>query len=563
MALIAGCSSPTAETRKRPAAAHYIDSAKCAVCHREIAASFAATGMGRSFSVAKPVEGRIYHAASDRYYEIANGTMLRYQVGPSGRQVNRTERSIDYVIGSGNHAKTFVHRNPDGSLTEMPVSWYNERGGVFAMSPGYDRPDHDDFRRQIPEDCLFCHNAYPRPDNAYPSGIDCQRCHGPGSDHTQIVNPAKLSRDRQMDVCEQCHLEPSSSPPATVVRRPERAPFSYRPGEKLTDYADYFEAGIGDRFEVAHQGYRLRKSACFAGSRMTCITCHDPHRTQSVSHYIDVCKSCHRNAHHAAGNCLDCHMWKRRTDDVPHVTMTDHYIQRRRPASFTTGAVTMSVPYFTGVSSGPRYYRRGIDASKAGDHAAAIRLFREAIRTGDNPAESRREMAASMMLSGNTAGAIAELEKLPEDPVAMTNLGNAYLKSGRVEDAKRVLSSKASGEPAANNLLGLALLQSGESAAAENAFRKALNLQPDLAEANSNLGTLLAGRRDYAEASWYLGKAVAASPGNAEFHHKFGIVLALSHDYRGARLQLEQALRLAPRDAGIRADLEDLRKAMR
>jgi Flp pilus assembly protein TadD len=172
-------------------------------------------------------------------------------------------------------------------------------------------------------------------------------------------------------------------------------------------------------------------------------------------------------------------------------------------------------------------------------------------------------MAASMMLSGNTAGAIAELEKLPEDPVAMTNLGNAYLKSGRVEDAKRVLSSKASGEPAANNLLGLALLQSGESAAAENAFRKALNLQPDLAEANSNLGTLLAGRRDYAEASWYLGKAVAASPGNAEFHHKFGIVLALSHDYRGARLQLEQALRLAPRDAGIRADLEDLRKAMR
>ena len=564
VAFLAGCSRPTADTKAVPTVeAHYTDSAKCAVCHQEIAESFAATGMGRSFSSAEPVEGKLYHPASDRYYEITGGRMLRYQVGPAGRQVNRTESTIDYVIGSGNHAKTFVHRNADGSLSEMPVSWYNQHGGVFAMSPGYDRPDHDDFRRHIPEDCLFCHNAYPRPDSRYPSGIDCQRCHGPGSDHKQMVNPAKLSRDRQMDVCEQCHLEPSSSPPATVIRRPERAPFSYRPGEKLTDYADFFEAGIGDRFEVAHQGYRLRKSACFARSQMTCITCHDPHRTQTVSHYIDVCKSCHTNAHRATENCLECHMWKRRTDDVPNVTMTDHYIQRKRPAIFQAGAVTMSAPYFPGVNPGPRYYRRGIDASKAGDYATAIRLFGEAIRAGEDPEALRREMAASMMLSGNIAGAIAELEKLSDDPIAMTNLGNAYLKSGRIDDAKRVLSTKAATEPDGNNLLGLAFLKSGDSAAAENAFRNALNLQPDLAEANSNLGILLASRRDYGEASWYLGKAVAASPANAEFRHRLGIVFAMTHDYRGARLQLEEALRLAPADAEIRADLEDIRKAMR
>ena len=31
-------------------------------------------------------------------------------------------------------------------------------------------------------------------------------------------------------------------------------------------------------------------------------------------------------------NCLDCHMPKRRTDDAVHVIMTDHYIQRCRPA---------------------------------------------------------------------------------------------------------------------------------------------------------------------------------------------------------------------------------------
>jgi len=172
-------------------------------------------------------------------------------------------------------------------------------------------------------------------------------------------------------------------------------------------------------------------------------------------------------------------------------------------------------------------------------------------------------MAASMMLSGNNTGAIEELEKLPDDPIAMTNLGNAYLKSGRMDDAKRVLSTRASEEPDANNLLGLVFLRSGDNTAAETAFRKALNLQPDLAEANSNLGILLAARRDYSEASWYLSKAVAASPANAEFRHTLGIALAITHDYRGAKLQLEEAQRLAPGDAGIRTDLEDIRKAMR
>ena len=541
--------------------ARYIDTAGCAQCHSDIVNAFAQTGMGRSFSPAPPVAGRLYHAASDRYYEIGGGKLTRYQIGPLGQQVNRTEKSVDYVIGSGNHAKTFVHRNPDGSLTELPVSWYSDRGGQLAMSPGYDRPDHDDFRRPVPEDCLFCHNAYPRPDNPYPAGIDCQRCHGPAGDHKTLVNPAKLSRERQMDVCEQCHLEPTSLPPPSVVRRSDRKPFSFKPGDKLTDYAVYFEAGIGDRFEVAHQGYRLRKSACFLKSGMTCTTCHDPHRNQPVSHYIDVCKSCHTDAHRASENCLNCHMWKRRTDDAPQVVMTDHYIQRRKPASFSSGTATTSVPYFD-EDPGPQYYRKGMEASKNGDRAAAIGWFEKAMQAGDSPAESRRELGAALLLSGNIAGSIQELEKLPDDPVSLTNLGNAYLQSGRVDDAKRVLA-RAPEQPDANNLLGLVFLKTGDTASAEAAFRRALNLQPELAEANNNLGTLLAGRSAYAEAVWYFGKAVASSPRNAEFRHSYGLALALTHDYGKARVQLEEALRLAPGSAEIRSDLEDVRKGLR
>src|SRR6476646_10693494 len=77
---------------------------------------------------------------------------------------------------------------------------------------------------------------------------------------------------------------------------------------------------------------------------MTCTTCHDPHNIPrgeaATEHYVKVCASCHQaalqtlvssNKHTASRDCLGCHMPKRRTDDVVHAVMTDHYIQREKP----------------------------------------------------------------------------------------------------------------------------------------------------------------------------------------------------------------------------------------
>ena len=46
-----------------------------------------------------------------------------------------------------------------------------EKGGYWAMNPGYDRPDHEGFRRPISYDCMFCHNAYPK----IPAGMSSPR----------------------------------------------------------------------------------------------------------------------------------------------------------------------------------------------------------------------------------------------------------------------------------------------------------------------------------------------------------------------------------------------------
>src|SRR3989442_6926357 len=247
------------------------------------------------------------------------------------------------------------------------------------MSPGYDRTDQPDFFRPVTYTCLFCHDGYPEvppgddsaigpqlfPENL-PSGIDCQRCQGPGARHVHlararsapfedvrasIVNPARLPPERQMDICMQCHLETTSSANWSGVVAFGRGVFSFRPGEDLASYILHFDhppgTGHDDKFEIAHQAYRLRQSACFKASagRMTCTTCHDPHRRPAdpAAHYASKCLGCHAarlsaSAAHSSArgaepvDCVPCHMPARRTDDVVHVAMTDHLIRRTHEA---------------------------------------------------------------------------------------------------------------------------------------------------------------------------------------------------------------------------------------
>ena len=208
------------------------------------------------------------------------------RTGFDGQETNVVEQQIDYVIGSGNHARSYLHRSPDGKLIELPVSWYIENSGYWAMSPGYDRKGQEDFRRAITGECLLCHNglplkgSYPERGNTglsvfpkeIPQGIDCQRCHGPGGAHVRaalaantpreqirqaIVNPARLSRERQLEVCMQCHLETSSSLMPNEIRRYNRTIDSYRPGEPLGDYKLYF-----DRAASPENARPVRDRAC-------------------------------------------------------------------------------------------------------------------------------------------------------------------------------------------------------------------------------------------------------------------------------------------------------------
>ena len=42
-------------------------------------------------------------------------------------------------MGSGNHARTYLHPTERGELIELPLAWYSENNGTWAMNPGHDR----------------------------------------------------------------------------------------------------------------------------------------------------------------------------------------------------------------------------------------------------------------------------------------------------------------------------------------------------------------------------------------------------------------------------------------
>jgi hypothetical protein len=141
----------------------YINPALCAGCHAQIAKTYKLTGMGRSFdrpspenTVGLPYQSQpYYHKASDSYFRIfqrdGHFYQRRYQIGFQNNETNSVEKEIDSVMGSGNHVRAYLHRTSRNPLVELPLAWYSEDGGYWAMNAGYDCPDHPAirFRRTI------------------------------------------------------------------------------------------------------------------------------------------------------------------------------------------------------------------------------------------------------------------------------------------------------------------------------------------------------------------------------------------------------------------------------
>ncbi len=264
-------------------------------------------------------------------------TGIEYTVGLAagrGRLVARQGRrarsvTAEYGFGSGNRGVTYLGRDGDRTL-ELRLSYYaplrgwdfspNQPPGARTGAPG-GRPVAPSEEAQ----CFLCHSTAlvagadrPHPERSI-LGIGCEGCHGPGRTHIAAIERgdrdprmARLATEPQrvsLEICGTCH-SPSTS----------------------DDLADPAVSGQLARF----QSLALAQSACFRKSRLSCMTCHDPHRDAVTggTTYNAICGSCHSAATPGqvackvprAVDCVKCHMPAQALDIPTRPIYRNHWI---------------------------------------------------------------------------------------------------------------------------------------------------------------------------------------------------------------------------------------------
>lgn len=348
----------------------YMGMNTCRSCHNNVYKTFIHTGMGKSFDHASKEKSdaeygqhiAVYDKKSNFYYkpffEKDSLYIMEFRL-ENGDTVHQRIERMSYIVGSGQHTNSHI-LDINGYIYQAPITFYTQ-DQRWDLAPGFEEKNQR-FDRFLTTECITCHNHFPDFEvgslnkfNTMPSGIECERCHGPGEIHVKemlagntvdtaqaidytIVNPRDLSRDLQMDLCQRCHLQ------GLAVLNEHKTFFDFKPGMRLNEVMNVFLPRYNDsheKFIMASQADRLRLSECYQNSEMTCLTCHNPHQSVTVTdktHYQKICQNCHQEEGQLCtaemslrqaenDNCTTCHMPPSGSIDIPHVRITDHAIK--------------------------------------------------------------------------------------------------------------------------------------------------------------------------------------------------------------------------------------------
>jgi hypothetical protein len=554
----------------------YVGSEACKECHPSIYRSYERHSMARTgLRPLTTLDGkwlaRIFDAgASQRVLQERTGYSYRpfrtgndyfveeFVAAPDGSRVQRWVQKLDYAYSAGSYGMTFYFRQGN-RYYQLPIDYYAgaERWGLDPAASKY----NPRFSKALGAFCISCHADYPKrqagTDEVFveppPTGVGCERCHGPGQKHAasllpaDIVNPANLPSARQLDVCTQCHESSFSG------LRADRDEFSYRPGQPLDAYRVNFVADPSepDRLILLGHPERMVRSACWRGSggKLSCTSCHDPHKSsfeQPATWWDARCNDCHRDhpctesaSARAAqgGHCVPCHMRSGPPTSPTLVTITDHWIQRR-PSPIRPG------------SDDPKHLVSWADLVKdlaPGDDVVALE-------------------AVAYVHAGQRAEAETRVLRVGDESLHVPGLYEML--AGHYEGAKqpsneaRAYSTLLAFAPDdQGGLYGYAhvMMQRGPDGAAEatQALDRMLALDADDPSALEAKAELLvrSGRTD--DARPLFARAASVSPMAGASHVALAVLAARDKRDADSIAELEAARRIEPGDAWILGHLHD------
>ena len=569
----------------------YLGMEACADCHADRVAEFRKTNHARTFRVpdAATMPGGFTEGRGN--FQTLDAS-LRFEMTRSGNEFfqtsvqatsageKRTTSRIDFVLGAGGKADEVYLTWHGDRLYELPMAWlYTFDGwGCSHFNPH----GSGDFGRESTVRCMECHNTWfehvPGSRNSYRPGsfipgVTCENCHGPGKEHVAqhraqseagsglaIVKPARLSRERQLEVCTQCH--------SNAIRH--RGPaLSYRPGQPLDAH---YRTVAGPRHteddHVANQIKYLRQSRCFqASDELTCTTCHDPHRLETpVASGIESCRKCHHDddCHErprlptaVRDNCTGCHMPRYikinvnfETEDdnfVPPIRRTDHRIaihSRARQEVLLEWHRRQSDPESSGEVR--RLTQTLVDDWLAESETCrqeyrflgAVAALREAYRIDPQPA-TREKIDKMVEVRARRDRDLATADRLSTD--------GQYTKS--IEMLQNLLQIKPD-DAAVHGKLGTALAATGRNEAAIEHWKAVAEYDPDDPYGYAMLGWLAFLQNRLEESIDAFRRADEVDPFQARINYHWGLALLKLGRWDEAEGRFRHLLEIDPRHAG-------------
>jgi tetratricopeptide (TPR) repeat protein len=226
----------------------------------------------------------------------------------------------------------YLTKLPSGRIVVLPPSWDVLRKQWFHNFDIGDPDETSEVMVQVwNKNCFSCHvsqqeKGFDIEANQYHTGwldfgTNCERCHGPGSEHVahysaqpkptgparDIVMQTRLSPERNSEVCAQCHSFRDIYVPGYAAGNNYYDHFLpiLEASQPVDKDPAYWADGRARRF--SNDAFGLWQSECYLKGKAVCTTCHtSAHETEIEG------KESAKHSHHAetsAGNsCVECHM---------------------------------------------------------------------------------------------------------------------------------------------------------------------------------------------------------------------------------------------------------------